>query len=135
MIKCLIWSDSLNYMESWVQFDFFLQTNFKTLCCWFIYTCSNIFAYTYNTYKDTIWCKPSKFIGFKIRHLISAFKLMSTNPEILRSDHRLIRGVLIQNCSAGAKTFTNYVFCHVQFSGVIQNIENRCAIRAKFWRN
>ena len=31
-----------------------------------------------------------------------------------------------------AKNFTNYVFCHVQFSGVIQNIENRCAIRAKF---
>ena len=46
--------------------------------------------------------------------------------------HSLIRGVLIQSCSAGAKNFTNYVFCHVQFSGVIQNIENRCAIRAKF---
>ena len=24
---------------------------------------------------------------------------------------------------------------NVQFSGVIQNIENRCAIRAKFWKN
>ena len=46
--------------------------------------------------------------------------------------HSLIRGVLIQSCPAGAKNFTNYVFCHVQFSGVIQNIENRCAIRAKF---
>ena len=42
--------------------------------------------------------------------------------------HSLIREVLIQSCSAGAKNFTNYVFCHPQFSGVIQNIENRCAI-------
>ena len=42
--------------------------------------------------------------------------------------HSLIRGVLIQSCSAGAENFTNYVFCHPQFSGVIQNIENRCAI-------
>ena len=25
-------------------------------------------------------------------------------------------------------------FCHPQFSGVIQNNENRCAIRAKFWK-
>ena len=44
------------------------------------------------------------------------------------------RGVLIQSCSARAKNFTNYVFCHPQFSGVIQNIENCCAIRAKFWK-
>ena len=27
-----------------------------------------------------------------------------------------------------------YVFCHPQFSSVIQNIENCCAIRAKFWK-
>ena len=46
--------------------------------------------------------------------------------------HSLIRGVLIQSCSAGAKNFTNYVFCHPQFSGAIQNIENCCPIRAKF---
>ena len=52
---------------------------------------------------------------------------------LIVADHTLIRGVLIQSCPAGAKNFTNYVFCHVQFSGgVIQNIENRCAIRAKF---
>ena len=43
--------------------------------------------------------------------------------------HSLIRGVIIQSCSTGAKNFTNYVlFCHPQFSGVIQNIENHCAI-------
>ena len=46
--------------------------------------------------------------------------------------HSLIRGVLIQSCSAGAKNFTNYVFCHPQFSGVIQNIENCCAILTLF---
>ena len=33
-----------------------------------------------------------------------------------------------KSCSAEAKNFTNYVFCHPQFSGVIQNIENCCAI-------
>ena len=39
----------------------------------------------------------------------------------------------MQSCSAGAKNFTNYVFCHSQFSGgVIQNIENRCAILTLF---
>ena len=38
------------------------------------------------------------------------------------------REVLIQSCSTGAKKFINYVFCHPQFSSVIQNIENRCAI-------
>ena len=47
------------------------------------------------------------------------------------SAHSLIRGVLIQSCSA-EDNFTNYVFCHPQFSGVIQNIENFCAMRAKF---
>ena len=46
---------------------------------------------------------------------------------ILTMRHSLIRGVLIQSCSARAKNFTNYVFCHPQFSGVIQNIENCCA--------
>ena len=33
--------------------------------------------------------------------------------------HSLIRGVLIQSCPTRAKNFTNYVFCHVQFSGVV----------------
>ena len=47
--------------------------------------------------------------------------------------HSLIRGVLIQSCPAGAKNFTNYVFCHSsQFTGIIQNIENHCAILTLF---
>ena len=49
--------------------------------------------------------------------------------------HSLIRGVLIQSCSAGAKNCTDYVFCHPQFSGVILNIENLCAIKAKILKN
>ena len=49
--------------------------------------------------------------------------------------HSLIRGVLIQSCSAGVKNFTKYVFCHPQFSGVIQNVENRCASSVKFLKN
>ena len=51
---------------------------------------------------------------------------------ILQSGHSLIRGVLIQSCSTGAKNFTKCVFYHVQFSGVIQNIENHCAILTLF---
>ena len=43
------------------------------------------------------------------------------------ASHSLIRGVLIQSCSAGAKIFTKCVFYHVQFSGVIQNIAYHCA--------
>ena len=50
---------------------------------------------------------------------------------VLRHNHSLIRWVLIQSCSAEAKKFTNYVFCHPQFSGVIQNIANRCVINKK----
>ena len=46
--------------------------------------------------------------------------------------HSLIRGVLIQSCSAGAKNFTKCVFYHVQFSGVIQNIAYHCAIFTLF---
>ena len=35
--------------------------------------------------------------------------------------HSLIRGVLIQICSAGAKNFTKYVFFHIQFNGLVKN--------------
>ena len=39
--------------------------------------------------------------------------------------HSLIRGVLIQSCSAGDRNFTKYVFFQVQFGGLVQNY---CAI-------
>ena len=67
------------------------------------------------------------------RCLVPFFMIGSSSPAFVV--HSLIRGVLIQSCSAGAKNFTNYVFCHSQFSGVIQNIQNCCAISAKFWKN
>ena len=35
----------------------------------------------------------------------------------------------------GAKNFANYVFCHVKFSGVTQNIANHPAIITKFCFN
>ena len=57
---------------------------------------------------------------------------ISVNTDWGRLAHSLIRGVLIKSCSAGAKKFTNYVFCHPQVSSVIQNIENYCTIKAKF---
>ena len=46
--------------------------------------------------------------------------------------HSLIRGILTQSCSAGAKNFTKCVFYHVQFSGVIQNIAYHRAIFTLF---
>ena len=57
-----------------------------------------------------------------------------SRKSMSQKTHSLIRGVLIQSCSSGAKKFTNYVFCYSQFSSVIQNIENCCTIRAKFWK-
>ena len=46
--------------------------------------------------------------------------------------HSMIRGVVIQSCSAGAKNFTKYVFFHAQFNGLVKNSQNHCAIKAKF---
>ena len=65
-----------------------------------------------------------------LRELIRICDALTRPPNQVL--HSLIRGVLIQSCSAGAKNFTNYVFCCPQFSGVIQNIENRCAILTLF---
>ena len=40
-------------------------------------------------------------------------------PKIQDQLHSLIRGILTQSFSSGAKNFTKCVFYHVQFSGVI----------------
>ena len=56
------------------------------------------------------------------------FQIKFFLSQCRKIQHSLIRGVLIQSFPAGAKNFTNYVFCHPQFSGVTQNIENLCAI-------
>merc|ERR1712051_298101 len=49
------------------------------------------------------------------------------------SSHSLIREILTQSCSAGAKNFTKCVFYHVKFSGVIQNIAYHRAIFTLFF--
>ena len=59
----------------------------------------------------------------------------SKNVEIKNLDnaeHSLIRGILTQSCSAGAKNFTKCVFYHAQFSDVIQNIAYHRAIFTLF---
>ena len=69
----------------------------------------------------------------KILQILKNCHLFFFPREIRISTQSLTRRVLIQSCSAGAKNFTNYVvFCHPKFSGVIQNIENRCAILTLF---
>ena len=63
---------------------------------------------------------------------LNSAKKTKINCAHLNTYHSMIRGILIQSCSAGAKNVTNYVFCHPQLSGVIQNIEIRCAILTLF---
>ena len=56
-------------------------------------------------------------------------------PHRIIRHHSLIRGVLIQSCSARGRNFTKYVFFHVQFGGLVQNSQNYCAISVKFKKN
>ena len=69
------------------------------------------------TGSQTLIC-PTVVRKMPLKNRTSSLKILAV--------HSLIRGVLIQSCSARAKKFTNYVFCHPQFSGVIQHIENHC---------
>ena len=66
-----------------------------------------------------------KCISFKMHSALRMRGEENIFKKSLFYPHNLIKGVLIQSCSTEAKNFTNYVFCHLQFSGVIQNIENR----------
>ena len=74
-------------------------------------------------------CKRGKMMFASIHHFsrkLNSLLLCISQFDQRGSDTKLL---------AGTKIFTNYVFCHPQFSGVIQNIENHFAIRAKFWKN
>ena len=55
-------------MESWVQFDFFLQTNFKHCAddADLVFKLAQTYLLTHTIHIRTIWCKPSKFLSFKI---------------------------------------------------------------------
>ena len=75
------------------------------------------------TFDSIILSFCSAFGQLFIYHTIKEF-----GKCFLNSEHSLIRVVLIQSCPAGAENFTNYVLYHPQFSSVIQNIENRCAV-------
>ena len=79
------------------------------------------------------WKNPAK--RFKICH---TFAKLNNPKEPTKmyvysegAGHSLIRGVLIQSCSAGGRNFTKYVFFHVQFGGLVQNSPNYCAISVK----
>ena len=75
--------------------------------------------------KPIVEVEAKIWIFFGIYHFKNNFFKFTKKYD---KAHSLIRVVLIQYCSAGAENFINYVFCHPQFSGVIQNIENCCAI-------
>ena len=40
-------------------------------------------------------------------------KLKTTETVIIKRIHSLIRGIVRQSCSTGAKNFSNCVFCHL----------------------
>ena len=96
------------------------------------------FDYPFSSTQTSLFCPEG---DEQFEHLLKKSKFLITNTEAIiffihtpcrisyqSITHNLIREVLIQSCSARAKNFTNYVFCHPQLSGVIQNIENHCAI-------
>ena len=60
--------------------------------------------------------------------LTNQYKLLHVRQRNGFVRYYLVIGVLIKSSPTRAKNFTNYVFCHPQFSGDIQNFENRCAI-------
>ena len=89
-------------------------------------------ALTYQVCKFRLECYSAVSTTWQIyqKEDFKAKNFLNIKTEFLEDTHNLIRVVLIQSYSAGAGNF-NYVFCHPQFSGVIQNIENCCAIRTK----
>ena len=75
--------------------------------------------------------------GTIIEDIFELIAMISTYPAADNSERCttvwwLIRGILTQSCSAGAKNFTKCVFHHAQFSGVIQNIAYHRAIFTLF---
>ena len=81
------------------------------------------------------WTQVSTIESWWIKYIFgSCWNELWNNCSIMvmKLPHSLIRGVLIQSCSAGAKNFTKCVFYHVQFSGVIQNIAYDRAIFTLF---
>ena len=93
--------------------------------------------------KIFITVKKTRVFLCQVKMIMKIREIVLKHPSESRStfffswemaQHSLIRGVLIQSCSTGAKNFTNYVFYHPQFSSVPKNIESCCAIRTKFWK-
>ena len=70
-----------------------------------------------------------------IVQLKETLKKQNEHENLMIENEGLIRGVLIQSCSAGVKNFTKYVFFHVEFNSLVQNSQNYCAISVKFLKN
>ena len=80
--------------------------------------------------ENSLITHPKHFLAIISKDDYDRYQRFAT--EGIHAQHSLIRGVLIQSCSARAKNFTKCVFYHVQFSGVIQNIAYHRAIITKF---
>ena len=95
-----------------------------------------LYAYTSTLFYE-FWIYLKDFTDIKIASVNNSVLLFSNMLiwylfSTFRIYHSLIRGVLIQRCPAGAKNFTNYVFCHPQFSGVYC-LSKILKIVAPFW--
>ena len=96
--------------------------------------CDVVFKKNYEIPADQSKTSSKKSVHLEACKLITdqANSNSWTTTFSIRLRRSLIRGVLIQSCSAGVKNFTKCVFYHVQFSGVIQNIAYHRAIKTKF---
>ena len=99
-----------------------------------ICTASNVYNRAGYSTEQVSQSLVSKSVYFRYSNaeenwLTKQMERFEVSPKVI---HSLIKGVLIQSCSAGAKNFTNYVFCHVQFNSPGQSTTNLCAIKAKF---
>ena len=92
----------------------------------------------WSTYFMWFWNKIIKKCTYRVSHMDSykskQVLWLRFLSQTLFPSHSLIRGVLIQSFSSGAKNYTKCVFYHVQYSGVIQNIAYHRAIKTKFWK-
>ena len=100
------------------EFESFSHIQVKIQVYQLYFTRFNIFFSFYPF--DQSWKKILRFLDRKS----SSSKIGSQYQESIIGIHRMIRGLLIKSCSAaGAKNFSNYVFCHrCQGQGPFTNV-------------
>ena len=119
---------------SWIMIIFYCWSPFRLIQLFFFINYLPTYKknlpsaqHIHNLYAQILPCQWAIFRCLYYIYLVTMklfviFLIIIFKSAKAEDKKGLIRGVLIQSCSARAKNFTNYVFCHLQFSGVIQNI-------------